>query len=165
MRGWEVGTSKALVLAVLVMAGGAGFPAGGGEGRPVLDNPSPWGTPGIAGWLSALGGGHPGRKLSAPSSGAQVQKPPGRTARAAYRTCALSTCSFLGLFNAAQGIRTPFASPVGEQQGGWGKPAPPLKVLSAGARGGSSRDRALRPAVACGSRRSSEPGAEWPYTR
>ncbi len=32
-------------------------------------------------------GGHPGRKLSAPSSGAQVQKPPGRTARAAYRTC------------------------------------------------------------------------------
>ena len=162
MRGWEVGTSKALVLAVLVMAGGAGFPAGGGEGRPVLDNPSPWGTPGIAGWLSALRGGHPGRKLSAPSSGAQVQKPPGRTARAAYRTCALSTCSFLDLFNAAQGNRTPFASPVGEQQRWVGLTRP----TNVGAlHQGGSRERRLRPAVACGSRRSSEPGAEWPYTR
>ena len=129
VRGWEVGETKALVLAVLVMFGGAG---------------------------------HPGRKLTDPSSGAQVQKPPGRTARAAYRTCALSTCSFHGLFNAAQGIRTPFASPVGEQQWWVGLTRP---TYVGALRQGGSRERRLRPAVACGSRRSSEPGAEWPYTR
>ena len=49
--------------------------------------------------------------------GPQVQKPPGRTARAATRTCVHFTCL---LQVAAQGTRTPFSSPAGEQRGGLG---------------------------------------------
>ncbi len=37
---------------------------------------------------------------------------------------------FISLIHAAQGNRTPFASPDREQQGGWGRPAPPSQILS-----------------------------------
>jgi hypothetical protein len=71
------------------------------------------------------------RELHVP--GAQVPKPPRRSARAATRTCTLSTCSLQVLVRcAAQGSRTPFASPNGEQRGGWGGPSPPALTLDVG---------------------------------
>ena len=54
--------------------------------------------------------------------------PPSRMPASIELSIKLVVC----LFNAAQGFRTPFASPVGELLGGWDRPGPPLKVLSAG---------------------------------
>ena len=70
-------------------------------------------------------GGVVGKVCGLHVPGAQVPKPPRRTARAATRTCTLSTCSLQMARPAAQGNRTPFASPNGEQRVGWGRPSPP----------------------------------------
>ena len=59
---------------------------------------------------------------------------PSSKATQAYRQRGLPNLRTLHLFNllilAAQGNRTPFASPDGEQRGGWGRPAPPSQILS-----------------------------------
>ena len=79
----------------------------------------------------------------------QVPKPPRCSPGAANRTCTL--IARVGMWGevAAQGSRTPFASPNGEQQGGFGVDPPP-PVLAR--RVGCPRSRGLgwrRPRGAC----------------